>query len=116
MKESPQYLPLRWRKRNYIKCKYRIAKNCLCFAAPDKDWLRYIASNRTGKVGLDEFDLVIGPVANDQAIRTINSYLKGHYPEHIAIELLLPQKLKDQYTFKTEKALELLHFKKAVTL
>ena len=90
--------------------------NCLLFKAPDKDWLRYIAANRTGKELLDEFDLVIGPVANDQAIRTINQYLKGYYPEHIAIELLLPQKLKDQYAFKTEKALELLHFKEAVTL
>ena len=57
------------------------------------------------------YDLVIGPVANDQAIRTVNNYLKGYFDENIAIQLLLPQKLKDQYAFKTEKALSMLEFR-----
>lgn len=52
-------------------------------------------------------------MTNDQAIRTVNNYLKGYFSEKIAIELLLPQKLKDQYTFKTEKALALLDFMEA---
>ncbi|MCI8639642.1 MAG: DUF3990 domain-containing protein [Coprococcus sp.] len=56
------------------------------------------------------YDIVIGPVANDQAIRTVNNYLKGYFPEDIAIRLLLPQKLKDQYAFKTNKALTILKF------
>ena len=54
--------------------------------------------------------IVAGPVANDQAIRTVNNYLKGYFTEDIAIQLLLPQKLKDQYVFKTEKALSILKF------
>lgn len=49
-------------------------------------------------------------MANDQAIRTVNNYLKGYFTEDIAIQLLLPQKLKDQYVFKTEKALSILKF------
>ncbi len=57
--------------------------------------------------------MVVGPVANDQAIRTVNNYLKGYFPEDVAIKLLLPQKLKDQYLFRTEKALKLLVFKEA---
>ena len=40
---------------------------------------------------------------------------KGYFPEDVAIRLLLPQKLKDQYVFKTQKALETLIFKEAVT-
>ena len=85
--------------------------NLLVFESADSEWLRYIAANRTGKSTNDISDVVIGPVANDQAIRTVNNYLKGYFPEDVAIKLLLPQKLKDQYAFRTEKALDILHFK-----
>ena len=81
------------------------------FARPDRDWLRYITVHRTGNPPADDYDMVVGPVANDQAIRTVNNYLKGYFPEDVAIKLLLPQKLKDQYLFRTEKALSLLAFK-----
>ena len=83
------------------------------FARPDRDWLRYITVHRTGNPPADDYDMVVGPVANDQAIRTVNNYLKGYFPEDVAIKLLLPQKLKDQYLFRTEKALSLLAFKEA---
>jgi hypothetical protein len=86
------------------------------FARPDRDWLRYITVHRTGNPPADDYDMVVGPVANDQAIRTVNNYLKGYFPEEVAIKLLLPQKLKDQYLFRTEKALSLLVFKEAKQL
>ncbi len=88
----------------------------LVFAKPDRDWLRYITAHRTGNPPTDDYDMVVGPVANDQAIRTVNNYLKGYFPEDVAIKLLLPQKLKDQYLFRTEKALDLLVFKEAKQL
>ena len=40
-----------------------------------------------------------------------NNYLKGYFDEVIAIKLLLPQNLKDQYAFKTEKSLSILEFR-----
>lgn len=58
----------------------------------------------------DSYDIVMGPVANHQAIRTINNYLKDYFNEDIAIQLLLPQNLKDQFVFKTERALSVLKF------
>lgn len=82
----------------------------LKFKSANQEWLRYIATNRTDNKANDSYDIVIGPVANDQAIRTVNNYLKGYFNEDIAIQLLLPQKLKDQYNFKTEKALSMLNF------
>lgn len=82
----------------------------LSFKEPNREWLTYVATNRTDKSWSDEYDLVIGPVANDQAIRTVNNYLKGYLTEDIAIQLLLPQKLKDQYAFKTLRSLEALEF------
>lgn len=87
--------------------------NMLCFNTPDKEWLRYISANRTGRQVDKEYDVVIGPVANDQAIRTVNNYLRGYFPEDVAIKLLLPQKLKDQYAFRTEKSIILLKFTEA---
>ena len=86
----------------------------LKFAAPDHAWLRFVAANRTGKPVDDAYDLIIGPVANDQSIRTVNDYLNGYFTEDIAIRLLLPQKLKDQYAFKTEAALACLRFKEVL--
>lgn len=85
--------------------------NSLMFDSANKAWLRYVSANRTDKTIQDSYDIVMGPVANDQAIRTINNYLKGYFTEEIAIQLLLPQKLKDQYVFKSEKAISILKFK-----
>lgn len=82
----------------------------LVFKAANKEWLRYISQNRSNNLVRDSYDIVIGPVANDQAIRTVNNYLKGYLTEDIAVQLLLPQNLKDQYVFKTEKALSVLKF------
>lgn len=83
----------------------------LSFERANEEWLRYISKNRTDRTVHDPYDIVIGPVANDQAIRTINNYLKGYFTEEIAIQLLLTQKLKDQYNFKSEIALSMLKFK-----
>ena len=84
--------------------------NLLTFDAPNQEWLRYIAKHRTDAAFADDYDVAIGPVANDQAIRTVNNFLKGYLREDMAIQLLLPQKLKDQYAFKTQAALTVLKF------
>lgn len=88
----------------------------LTFEGANKEWLRYISANRTDKTAEDSYDIVIGPVANDQAIRTVNNYLKGYFDEEIAIQLLLPQNLKDQVVFKTKKALDILKYNEVKTL
>ena len=86
----------------------------LRFDAPDHAWLSFVAANRTGTPVNDQYDIIIGPVANDQSIRTVNDYLNGYFTEDIAIQLLLPQKLKDQYAFKTDAALACLRFKETL--
>jgi hypothetical protein len=85
----------------------------LLFDSPNREWLRYVAANRMGRQTDTQYDVIIGPVANDQVIRTVNNYLNGYFTEDIAIQLLLPQKLKDQYAFKTDKAIQILHFLEA---
>jgi hypothetical protein len=80
----------------------------LSFEKPDENRLRFVADNRKGIRSDTAWDIVIGPVANDQTMPVIDLYLDGMYDEQEAIKRLLPQKLKDQYTFKTEAALRLL--------
>ena len=76
----------------------------------DEDWLEYVFDNRHLKSIENDWDVVFGPVADDQTMTTLGLYLSGQIKAHMAIEMLLPQKLKDQYCFKTEAALNCLHF------
>lgn len=82
----------------------------LQFDSPNIEWLDFVVQNRKGLVSKNEYDLVIGPVANDSTLEVINDYMSGRFTKKIAIELLLPQKLSDQYAFLTSKSLELLDF------
>lgn len=84
----------------------------LYFHAANGDWLEFISLNRKGKEPEGKYDLIIGPVANDNTMPVINLYLKGSYSKEEALKRLLPQKLKDQYTFKTVYSLSKLHFSK----
>ena len=82
--------------------------NVLCFEEPNADWLKYAANNRINESAFDDHDLVIGPVANDKTAPVIAAYFAGLYDEEETIKRLLPQKLKDQYAFKTAATLEYL--------
>lgn len=98
-----------------VSC-YELDKNklddlkILRFSETNLEWLDYISNNRKNKGMEDDWDVVIGPVANDQTFPTILLYLDGYIDAESAIKQLLPQKLKDQYTFKTARALSLLKF------
>ena len=87
----------------------------LKFDFPDGDWLDFVVANRKEQPVSANYDLIIGPVANDQAIRTVNNFQNGYFNEDIAVQILRPQKLKDQYAFKTDAALHYLHFKEVIS-
>ena len=89
--------------------------NVLRFARADVEWLRYVAANRRGIAAAEKWDVVVGPVANDQTMPTITLFLDGFYDEEETIKRLLPQNLKDQYAFKTIEALSKLRFVEVIT-
>ena len=72
------------------------------FKYANEEWLKDISKNRTSKIFDEDLDIVIGAVANDTTMPILNLYLNGIYDEKEALKRLLPQKLKDQYAFKTE--------------
>lgn len=78
------------------------------FDEPSVEWLKFVSNNRNIKDFADNSDIVIGPVANDRTMPVIKLYFSGIYDETETIKRLLPQKLTDQYTFKSEKALKAL--------
>lgn len=69
--------------------------NVLKFNSADSEWLKFITANRTGKGTSDCYDIIIGPVANDNTMPVINLYLTGAYDESEALKRLLTQRLKD---------------------
>lgn len=85
----------------------------LKFDSPDGDWLDFVVANRTEQPVSIEYDLIIGPVADDSTLPVIDDYADGRYTKDEAIRRLLPQKLTDQYAFLTDKALSFLTFRKS---
>lgn len=80
----------------------------LRFEGATAEWLKFVSNNRNVMNFIDNSDVVIGPVANDRTMPVIKLYFSGIYDEAETIKRLLPQKLKDQYAFKSEKALKAL--------
>lgn len=81
----------------------------LSFESADKEWLHLVAANRRQQADVSDWDIISGPVANDQTMPTLMLFLDGFLTEDETIARLLPQKLKDQFAFKTNAALAALH-------
>lgn len=66
---------------------------------------------------MKQYDIIIGKIANDDTNVTIAAYMASVYGEigtksadEMCISLLLPEKLRDQFCFRTNKALKNLSF------
>ena len=88
----------------------------LSFDSPNVEWLNLVVKNRKGEYIAGDWDIISGPVADDQTAQVIDLYLEGAYDEEEAIRRFLTQRLKDQYAFKTNEALKLLIFKEVITI
>lgn len=82
----------------------------LKFEYAGREWLNYVTQNRKGIYSGVKYDIVIGPVANDNTMPVINDYMTGTINEETALLLLKPQKLSDQYAFLTWKGLSSLKY------
>ncbi|MBR6124501.1 DUF3990 domain-containing protein [Candidatus Saccharibacteria bacterium] len=97
--------------------------HCHVFQNADVSWLHCVAVHR--KRGCIEgefekwsdFDLICGKIANDQTNTVIAAYIDEVYgpimserATKIALEFLEPEKLKDQWCFKTQKSIDCLKF------
>ena len=83
------------------------------FNSADAEWLHFVVDNRLKTYQGKEYDIVIGAVANDTLMPTIQAFLGGFLNEEAAIITLKASKLVDQICLKTNKALSLLRFIKS---
>lgn len=79
------------------------------FDGATAEWLDFVVGNRRGEVH-HNFDLIMGPVANDKLYATITLYENGILDANSAIEQLNTHQLFDQLSFHTTKACKLLTF------
>ena len=75
------------------------------FNEPNGDWLDFVCANRSGRESATPYDIVFGPVADDQVFATVILYEQRLLDRDAAIAALKVQKLYDQILFHTDKAL-----------
>ena len=74
------------------------------------EWLLFVDANRDRKnvVQIHDYDIVIGPIANDGVVLQLTNYREGIYSPEEASRLLQDKYLDQQYYFGTERALKYL--------
>ena len=95
--------------------------NVLHFPTANIEWLDFVLANRQGDVFENQYDIVIGPTADDKTILVIDQYMAGMFnslenPKEFVIQLFQPQNLAIQYLFATEESLKYIHFTDNYTL
>lgn len=75
------------------------------------EWLLFVDANRdrNNTSSIHDYDIVIGPIANDGVVLQLTNYREGiYFPEQAAL-FLQNKYLDQQYYFGTDKALSCLH-------
>ena len=87
------------------------------------EWLHCIVAHRKNRIfqdlikEMEEYDIIAGKIADDATNFTISAYMAGTYGEvgtvdadKLCINRLIPERLKDQYCFRTGVALHNLKY------
>ena len=74
------------------------------------EWLLFVDANRDRKntEPIHDYDIVIGPIANDGVVLQLTNYREGIYSPEEAARLLQDRYLDQQYYFGTERAVRFL--------
>lgn len=93
------------------------------FQNADTEWLHCIVAHRMKNTfpkivsEMKKHDVIVGKIANDNTNATIAAYMAFAYgdigtktADDMCIGLLLPERLQDQFCFRTETALECIAF------
>lgn len=77
----------------------------LVFDSYNREWLQFVTNCRKGTDNSD-YDLIIGGIANDEVIQTIERYFAGEISENDALGLLKYQKPNNQYCIRSQRMLD----------
>ncbi len=89
---------------------YELADHCdgwkvLRLDAYDKTWLDFVSVCRSGEDKSD-YDMVVGGIANDRVIFTLDRYFAGEISQEEALGLLKYEKPNVQYCIRSERMLQ----------
>ena len=75
------------------------------------EWLLFVDANRDRKSQqpVHDYDIVVGPIADDGVVLQLTNYREGIYSPEEAARLLQDRYLDQQYYLGTERALNYLH-------
>ncbi len=86
-----QYSPKDWKEK--------------IFYSYDKEWLDLISQCRAGYDSYD-YDIIIGGIANDKVIRTLDRYFQGEINSTQALGILKYEKPNIQYCIRSQEMLD----------
>lgn len=90
--------------------KYRV----LSFEKENEKWLDFVCACRRGEEINQEYDIIIGSVANDDVFKTVDMYFRGLWDKEKVLNELRYYKMNDQICIVNQKTLdEVLEFKKS---
>lgn len=105
---------LRDKKTEYYVYRYAFVRDesldIKHFDALNKEWLEFIKDNRTKGGTQHSYDIVIGPVADDDTMETVQLYIGGVLTADEAVERLRYNDVNNQVSFHTQKALTAIEF------
>ena len=79
--------------------------NIMKFSNYDKNWLEFIAQCRDGN-DVGDYDMIIGGIANDRVILTLDRYFAREISQEDALGLLKFEKPNIQYCIRSERMLQ----------
>ena len=111
-KEWAYRLSLREKKNDYYVYEYIFEESLELkvkrFDTLNEEWLKFIKTNRS-KGGIQhDYDVVIGPVADDNTMETVQLYIANILTVQEAVERLRYNNVNNQVSFHTLKALQYL--------
>ena len=111
-KEWAYRLSLREKKNDYYVYEYIFEESpelkVKRFDTLNEEWLEFIKTNRS-KGGIQhDYDVVIGPVADDNTMETVQLYIANILTVPEAVERLRYNNVNNQVSFHTLKALQYL--------
>lgn len=110
---------------SFFKCENSQDLNVYEFESANEDWLHCVVAHRKDNVFSDIkkrmsiYDVIYGKIANDDTNATILAYMGNVFgqmgsetADKMCISLLIPERLKDQFCFRSQKAVSTLRFLK----
>lgn len=84
--------------------------NILKFEEATEKWLEFVLKNRQSEKLIHEYDIVVGPVANDNLYQVLAGYEDGVYDIYETIKRLKTYLLSNQISFHTIDALNCIKY------